>query len=60
VFARDDDYAMFSKNDGTEAKLFDLRDDPGMDRDVAAARPGVVTKMRNDYVLEDAGGQLPG
>jgi arylsulfatase A-like enzyme len=59
TWARDERYAMFAKNDRSGAKLYDLEDDPGMDRDVAAANPGVVEKMWNDYVLGDAGGPLP-
>jgi len=59
TWARDEDYAMFAKNDLSGAKLYDLRDDPGMYRDVASANPGVVERMWNDYVLGDAGGSLP-
>ena len=59
TWARDEDYAMFGKNDRSGAKLYDLRDDPRMYRDVASANPGVVARMWNDYVLGDAGGPLP-
>jgi arylsulfatase A-like enzyme len=59
VFARDDNYAMFAKNDGSEAKLFDLREDSHMDKNLADAQPGEVKRMWNDYVLKDAGGSLP-
>jgi hypothetical protein len=50
---------MFAKNDGSEAKLYDLREDPGMDKDIASANPDVAKSMWNDYVLGDAGGPLP-
>jgi arylsulfatase A-like enzyme len=59
VFTRDEDYAMISRNDGTEAKLYNLREDPGMYKDVAGERPDVTRRMFDDYVLEDAGGPLP-
>jgi arylsulfatase A-like enzyme len=59
VFARDEEYAMMSRNDGTEARLYDLREDPGMYQDVAGDRPDVARRMYDDYVLKDAGGPLP-
>ncbi len=60
AFARDDRYAMFAKNDGSEAKLFDLAEDPQMKNDIAGSNPDAVDRMWNDYVLRDAGGPLPG
>jgi arylsulfatase A-like enzyme len=59
AFARDDDYAMFARNDGAEAHLFDLQDDPGMDKNIADANRDVVKRMWNDYVIKDAGGPMP-
>ena len=59
VFTRDEEYAMISRNDGTEARLYDLREDPGMYEDVAGDRPDVARRMFDDYVLKDAGGPLP-
>lgn len=59
VFARDDRYAMFAKNDGSDPHLFDLEDDPKMDRNIAPANPDVVKRIWNYYVLKDAGGPLP-
>ena len=59
VWARDEGYAMFGRNDGEEAKLYDLLADPKMDRDVAAKRPDVVRRMFDEYVIGDAGGPLP-
>jgi hypothetical protein len=50
---------MFSRNDGTEAKLYDVREDPGMENDVARAYPDIVKEMFDGYVLKDAGGSLP-
>ncbi|MGH3145435.1 MAG: sulfatase, partial [Rubrobacter sp.] len=59
VFTRDEDYAMMSRNDGTEARLYDLREDPGMHEDTAGDEPGTIKRMFEDYVLADAGGPLP-
>lgn len=59
VWARDDRYAMIARYDGSGARLYDLREDPGQQEDVAPDRPDVVKSMFNDYVLKDAGGPLP-
>jgi arylsulfatase A-like enzyme len=59
AWARDDDYAMFAKNDGSNALLYDLRIDPEMNTDIAGSNQDVINRMWNDYVLEDAGGPLP-
>ncbi|MDQ3791725.1 MAG: sulfatase [Actinomycetota bacterium] len=59
VWARDERYAMFCRNDGTEARLYDLSADPRMDSDVAGANHAVVKRMFDEYVLGDAGGPLP-
>jgi arylsulfatase A-like enzyme len=45
AWARDESYAMFARNDGTNARLYDLREDPGMNRDIAADHPAVVRRM---------------
>jgi arylsulfatase A-like enzyme len=59
VWARDKRWVSFSRNDGSEAKLFDLANDPGMNLDVAGDHPDVVRRMFDEYVLKDAGGPLP-
>jgi arylsulfatase A-like enzyme len=59
TWARDESYAMFARNDGTNARLYDLTTDPGMNRDIAGSSPGVVRRMTQDYLLKDAGGSLP-
>jgi arylsulfatase A-like enzyme len=59
VWARDDEYVMFSTNTGEEAKLYDVRQDPGMHKDLARGRPETVKRMFDDYVLKDSGGPLP-
>ena len=58
-WARDKDHAMFARNDGAETKLFDLSEDPEMNKDLSGSQPEVVKKMWNDYVLKDGGGPLP-
>jgi arylsulfatase A-like enzyme len=59
VWARDDRYVMFSRNDRTEERLFDLEADPDMKNNIAAGNPEIVRRMFEDYVLADAGGSLP-
>ena len=59
VWTRDEDYAMVSRNDGAEARLYDLNADPEMNTDVAGDNPDVVERMFDEYVIGDAGGPLP-
>ena len=59
AWARDEDYVMFAKNDGSNALLYDLNADPEMNTDIAGSNQAVLNRMWNDYVLEDAGGPLP-
>ena len=59
VFTRDERYAMIGRNDGKEARLYDLREDPGMYEDIAGDNPAVAKRMFDDYVIGDAGGPLP-
>ena len=59
AWARDEDYVMFAKNDGSNALLYDLNVDPEMNTDIAGSNQAVLNRMWNDYVLEDAGGPLP-
>lgn len=59
VWARDDRYAMFSRNDFEEAKLYDLVEDPEMNNDIYGSKPDVARRMFQDYIIEDAGGPLP-
>jgi arylsulfatase A-like enzyme len=57
--SRDEQYVMFGRNDGSEGKLFDVLSDPQMNNDIAAANPGIVKRMFEEYALADAGGSLP-
>jgi arylsulfatase A-like enzyme len=59
VWTRDESYVMVSRNDGADAKLYDLRADPAMNEDLAGANPEVVRQMFEGYILKDAGGPLP-
>ncbi len=57
VWARDDDYVMFGPNDGSGGQLYDVREDPDQDNDLAGDHPEIVERMFNDYVMRDAGGE---
>jgi arylsulfatase A-like enzyme len=58
-WCRDEDYAMFCLNDSSEAKLYDLREDPSMHNDISSANPEIVRRMYDDYIVADAGGEPP-
>jgi arylsulfatase A-like enzyme len=59
VWARDEKYAMFCINNRSQARLYDLRSDPDMDKNIAGGNRDIVRRMFDDYILEDAGGPLP-
>jgi arylsulfatase A-like enzyme len=59
VWARDERYVMFSVNDRSNPRLYDLESDPDMNDDISGDKPDIVKRMFNKYVLEDAGGSLP-
>ena len=59
AWARDEDYVMFAKNDGSNVLLYDLSADPGMASNEAEANHDVVKRMFDAYVIGDAGGPLP-
>lgn len=58
-WAEDEDWALSVKNDGSEARLYDLANDPEMDRNVASGNRNVVKRMYDDYIIADAGGEPP-
>lgn len=58
-WAEDDDWALSVRNDGEEARLYDLKEDSKMDRNVASANPKQVKRMYDDYIIKDAGGEAP-
>ncbi|MDQ3865043.1 MAG: sulfatase-like hydrolase/transferase [Actinomycetota bacterium] len=59
VWARDEKYVMFSVNDRSDPRLYDLKSDPGMNHNIAKDNPEIVKRMFDDYILKDAGGSLP-
>ncbi len=59
AWARDDRHVMFAKNDGSNAMLYDLKNDPEMNSDIAGNNQELLNSMWTDYVLGDAGGPLP-
>jgi arylsulfatase A-like enzyme len=59
AWTRDEGYVMFAKNDETEARLYDARNDPQQTRDLAEDDLETVEKMFEEYVLKDAGGRWP-
>jgi arylsulfatase A-like enzyme len=59
VWARDKRHVMFSRNEGSEPRLYDAQSDPRQERDLADDDPDTVERMFEDYVLKDAGGWLP-
>jgi arylsulfatase A-like enzyme len=59
AWARDEDYVMFAKNDGTNALLYDVRSDPNMDTNISGSNQEILNRMWTDYILKDAGGPLP-
>ena len=58
-WAEDDDWALSVRNDGAEARLYDLAEDPEMNRNVSSDNPEVVRRMYEDYILADSGGEAP-
>lgn len=59
VWTRDEEYVMFSTITGSNARLYDIREDPGMRNDIADGNPDIVERMFEEYVLADAGGTIP-
>lgn len=54
VLSRDDRYALISRDDGAEPRLFDLQNDPDHERDIAKDNPDIVRRMFEEYVIADA------
>jgi arylsulfatase A-like enzyme len=59
VWTRDDRYVMVSRNDGADARLYELSADPRMNEDIAGDNPEVVERMFDEYVVGDAGAPPP-
>jgi arylsulfatase A-like enzyme len=58
-WARDDNYVLACRNDGSESRLYDLREDPNMDNDISAGNRDRVRRMYQEYIVADAGGEPP-
>jgi arylsulfatase A-like enzyme len=59
VWASDDRHVMFSRNDGSEPRLYDAQSDPRQERDLADDDPDTAGRMFEEYVVKDAKGTLP-
>jgi arylsulfatase A-like enzyme len=58
-WAEDDDFALSIRNDGEDARLYDIQSDPNMDDDISSENEDVVRRMYDEYILADAGGEPP-
>lgn len=58
-WVQDDDYALSVRNDGSDARLYDLYRDPQLNDNVASRNRKIVKKMYEGYILKDAGGEPP-
>ncbi|WP_053058005.1 sulfatase [Rubrobacter aplysinae] len=58
-WAEDEDHALAVRNDGSEARLYDLREDPEMHDDISSGNQDIVRRMYEDYIVADAGGEPP-
>ncbi len=57
VWCRDDRYALICRITGAEAQLFDMKNDPEQNENIASDKPQVVKHMFN-LVLADAKGPI--
>ena len=58
AWVRTDDYVLIRKTDGTDAKLYDVRNDPEHTRNIASELPGKVEELWS-LATADAGGDFP-
>jgi len=58
IWCRDEEYAYISDVNGSQAKLYDLRDDPEQHHNIAQRKPNICQKMYK-RVLTDADGSIP-
>lgn len=59
VWARDERYVMFCRNDGSNPRLFDVQADPQQTNDLAPSNRKIVDRMFEEYVKKDARGEPP-
>ncbi len=58
LWAMDDDYAMIRRTDGTEVRLYDLKNDPECRNNIAESNPDIVSRMY-ELMRKDAEGDIP-
>jgi len=58
IWLRNQEYALISRNNGTNQSLFDLRSDIGQFNDIARKAPDIINQMFRQ-AIEGAGGSLP-
>jgi arylsulfatase A-like enzyme len=58
-WTEDGGYALSVRNDGSDGRLYDLREDPAVKDNVAADNQDTVRRMYRDYIVSDAGGEPP-
>jgi len=56
VWACDGRYTLMCRNDGADAKVYDLESDPGQTRNLAGAQPELARRLFG-LVIQDAGGE---
>ena len=54
VWTRDERWVMFSRNDGSEPRLYDAANDPDQQNDIYESEPDQARGMFEDYFLKDA------
>jgi len=58
VFYRDDEYWFISNRNGAESKLYEIKSDPKLEKNIAEDS-AELTNLAYQRILDDAGGALP-
>jgi arylsulfatase A-like enzyme len=58
AWVRTNDYVLIRKTDGTDAKLYDIRNDPDHLHDISSESPAKVEELWS-LAIADAGGDFP-
>jgi arylsulfatase A-like enzyme len=58
VYLRDEHHMFISHTSGSDPQLYDLKQDPGEERNIAQQNRTLVKRMY-DRILQDAGGSIP-
>lgn len=58
VMYRDDDYWLISNRDGNDPKLYFVKEDPNLERDISEQDIRLTNRLF-EMILKDAGGILP-